>query len=163
MSPRPELERSVAEFRNLNRRRLFGTPPLDVAELERWSELRETLGAAFEGPHATGRDQREHLRLPSHLRVGFENGDELREAFLENISDGGLFIGTQRPLAKGAPLRLRIVADALPPVEVSGRVVWSRETSRPAAPAGMGVEFEAVDDATRELLDCLIAWVARRL
>ncbi|NNL65905.1 MAG: TIGR02266 family protein [Myxococcales bacterium] len=163
MSPRPELERSVAEFRNLNRRRLFGTPPLDVAELERWGELRESLGAAFEGKRATSAEQREHLRLPSHLKVVFENGDELREAFLENISEGGLFIRTQRPLCKGAPLRLRIVADALPPLEVSGRVVWSRELERTDAPAGMGVEFEGVDEAARELLDRLIEWVTRRL
>lgn len=158
-----ELQRALDEFRSLNRRRLFGTPPLEVAELERWGELRERLGEAFAGDGSASREQRESLRLPTHLKVVFETGDELREAFLENISEGGIFIVTARPLVEGTPVRLRIVADGLSVFEAPGRVRWTRARGDEIHRAGMGIEFEQLSDETREQLDSLLAQVVRAL
>lgn len=157
-----ELERAVTEFRGLNRRRLFGVPPLDVAELERWSELREALEATFDGTGASAGSRREHLRMPTHLRVEFHSGRALREALLTNISEGGLFIAIGRPLEVGTPLQLRIHAELLPPLAIAARVVWSR-TDGDDEPPGMGVRFEGVADDVRRHLDRVLQRVAEDL
>lgn len=159
------LENSLAEFRMLNRRRLFGMPPLEVAELERWGELRDALEAEFHGPRTATHGRREHLRMPSHLKVVFRSGADLREAMLSNISEGGIFIATRRPLAEGTPLHLRILADPLPALEVDGRVTWVRELDAEAAGGeiGMGVRFEPVEGAAREHLDRVLDQVAKSL
>ncbi len=156
----PSVELWISEYRNLNRRRLFGAPPLEVGELERWAELRSRLtdhfGEGMDGGAAA--ERREHLRLPTHLKVVFASGDALREAWLENISEGGIFIQTARPLDTGSPLRLVIIAEAGPPLEIAGRVAWVRPSADGAA--GMGVRFEDVDAEQRDALDALLDVVA---
>jgi uncharacterized protein (TIGR02266 family) len=142
----------VNEFVALNRRRLYGAPPLGVAELERWQTLRQTLeqrlGERFEGLLAIV-ERRAHFRFPTHLEVRFASGDELRSACLENISEGGIFVATTRPLPAGTPLRLWIsVPDGR--AEMAGRVAWVRPKDSSAGPAGMGIRFADLSDEQRD-------------
>ncbi len=158
-----QVRQSIHEFRYLNRRRLFGSPPLAVSELERWGELRDLLGAHFGlVGDAEARDQRQHLRIPTHLKVVFESDSELREAVLTNISEGGLFIATERPLDVASPLQLMIDAGACHgTISVRARVVWRRSAASGEA-AGMGLRFEDLDDRQRASVDRLIESVAGR-
>ena len=68
--PDPVYDELVNEFVNLNRRRLFGGPPLVVEELERWQWLRQTLeqhfGGRLRGILETV-ERRAHFRFPTHL------------------------------------------------------------------------------------------------
>ena len=64
----------VAEFMRLNRRRLLGTPPLTLDELQRWGELRADLESHFGGVGELEAEdeRRSDLRLPTHLEIRFE-------------------------------------------------------------------------------------------
>jgi len=142
----------VDEFIHLNRRRVFGAPPLAVPELERWQALRQTLeqrlGDRLQSLLATV-ERRAHFRFATHLEVRFETGDQLRTACLGNISEGGIFVATERPLPAGTALRLSIVVPE-GGVEMAGRVAWVRPSSSPNGAAGMGVRFEELSLEQRE-------------
>ena len=157
--PTPPTDDLVDEFVHLNRRRVFGMPPLAVAELERWQALRQTLeqrlGDRLQSLLATV-ERRAHFRFPTHLEVRFETGDELRSACMGNISEGGIFIATERPLPAGTPLRLFIAAPD-GNVEMAGRVAWARPASSPNGAAGMGVRFEDLSLAQREQIAEVVA------
>ena len=149
----------VSEFIQLNRRRLLGAPPLVVAELERWQCLREALeqrlGDRLQGLLASV-ERRAHFRFPTHLEVRFESCDEGFTARLGNISEGGIFVATERPLAAGAPLRLFIrLPDGT--VETQGRVAWARAETSAHGAAGMGVRFEDLTAEQRERIADLVA------
>jgi uncharacterized protein (TIGR02266 family) len=149
----------VNEFVHLNRRRVFGAPPLAVPELERWQSLRQTLeqrlGDRLQSLLVTV-ERRAHFRFPTHLEVRFASGDELRSAFLGNISDGGIFVATDRPLPAGTPLRLFItVPDGT--AELAGRVAWVRSTKGEGGGAGMGIRFEDLGLELRERIAEVVA------
>jgi uncharacterized protein (TIGR02266 family) len=144
-----DVQQGLAEFAELNRRRLFGSPPLGVAELERWVELRGLLERHFSARRdpGGGEERRAYFRIPTHLRVEFRSDQELRSAFLRNLSEGGLFIATDRPLEPGAKLALAIhPPSGESPVELDGVVAWVRTPpaagSGEAVPPGMGIRFE---------------------
>lgn len=142
---RPGDAKQVREFLALNRRRTHGNPPLGVEELERWLELRLIVDGIINGREGS-RPGRRALRVPTHLkvRIDADGRDELGRA--TDLSEGGIFLATERPLEKGTPIRLKLEGDDGREVEVEGIVAWTRETDPDQAPAGMGVQFECLDD-----------------
>lgn len=71
-------------------------------------------------------------------------GEERIQAQALNLSEKGLFIGTDTVCDVGATLRLclPIGEDEL---DLEGRVAWARRVSRSGAPAGIGIEFTNID------------------
>ena len=146
----------VREFLLLNRRRTRGDPPLALEELERWMELRPLLEQALGArPREAGRGRRRALRVPTHLKVRFacDARDELGSA--RDVSEGGLFLASERPPPPGTPLHL-CLEGAGGRVEVEAVVMWARERSGPDGPAGMGVRFENLDEDQRRAIASLV-------
>ena len=145
-----EVSAALAEFAELNRRRVFGSPPLAVAELERWLELRADLDERFgdrNGKRSREAEQRASRRLSTHLRVELRAGDQPSPADLRDISQGGLFIATRRPLDVGSPIHLVVDGgQALGSVELSGVVAWLRDAGSDEGDPGMGVRLDASRD-----------------
>ena len=156
-SSTPDLPALVAEFVPLNRRRIHGNPPLSVAELERWMELREFLEYQFgsNNPPLAG-SRRRALRVPTHLKVNTSGrGDSVSN--LHDISEDGAFIETSEPLEPGTPLKLEIdPGDGKPPLQVDAVVRWSRDIANMDGPAGVGVEFENVEDEDFAALESIV-------
>ncbi len=142
----------VQEFLPLNRRKVQGNPPLSVLELQRWTELTEQLAYELGNPTPLGSEDRP-LRIPTHLKVRFGEGSgELR-----NLSEGGLFIECERPLAHGTPIELELEpGGGQAPIQLSATVVWSRELPTADGPAGFGVRFEDLEADEYELLMLVI-------
>lgn len=138
--------RELAEFAALNRRRLFGGPSLSLEELERWLALRQRLDRRFASgasPILCAIERRTYFRVPTHLKVRFASGDELRSAWLHDLSPGGLFLATDAALEPGSRLVLRIEPDSeREPIELRGTVAWARPEAEGDRPAGMGVRFD---------------------
>jgi uncharacterized protein (TIGR02266 family) len=155
----------VREFLPLNRRRTRGNPPLRVAEFERWMELRglleQILGFVPPDPAAAVAPLRS-LRVPTHLKVSCLHGSDCDLAQAKNLSEGGLFLATRRPLAPGTPVHLEIQSDA-GSVEVEGTVTWVREAQNPGGEAGMGIRFENVSPETGEQIAGLVEQVLEAL
>lgn len=73
-------------------------------------------------------------------------------ARIGNLSEGGIFVRTSTPLARGTRAVLRFGADGL---EASALVVWSRMEGQ-GGPPGMGLVFGDLPDPVREAIRRLI-------
>jgi uncharacterized protein (TIGR02266 family) len=150
----------VEEFLSLNRRRTGGEPPLTIVELERWMELRWYLERALAGKSPLddrGRPMRRTLRVPTHLKVRFTRGSTIDITSTQEISEGGLFLITRRPLAPGTPLHLEIeTGEPGASIEVEGTVAWVRSAEDENGPAGMGIRFDYPDEEKQAAIGILV-------
>jgi CRP/FNR family cyclic AMP-dependent transcriptional regulator len=95
-------------------------------------------------------------RMPKALSLVFKSKTSLVNAFSGNVSLGGLYIKTPKPLAKGEQFSLKLKLPEDPtPLNTKCEVVWSRsESSDPEQkPVGMGVKFIEISDADRQRLE----------
>jgi type IV pilus assembly protein PilZ len=93
---------------------------------------------------ADGRERRESGRAVVQLPIEYERLNALLSDYTHNISRGGTFIRTDRPLAEGTVLSFTIRAPKLgDPILLRGLVRWKVEAAqaRGDRPAGMGIEF----------------------
>lgn len=85
--------------------------------------------------------------------------DEFIEQYSLDISRGGIFIKTSSPFAPGTLLKFEIrIAEERTVLQGVGRVVWKRDPADAIAsrPAGMGVKFIKIDDASRQVIEDLV-------
>ncbi len=97
------------------------------------------------------RNQRRADRLHHELLVAYRTVDGFITDWAVNISKGGIFINTRKPLAVGTLVRLIIsLPDAAFPFDLTGRVtrVHEYDNSTNLVP-GMGLEFVDVDEDKR--------------
>jgi len=145
----------VQEFLDLNRRRVRDSLHFSPEEQERWTELRWRIEAGMSGSARHGAARRS-LRVPSDLKVECEDSARTELARAHEISEGGVFLVTDRPFAVGTPLRLRLTGDLGETVEVEGAVVWLRRQGSPGGPPGIGIEFSSLDASHREAVAYLV-------
>jgi len=91
-----------------------------------------------------GRERRESGRAAVQLPIEYERLNALLSDYTHNISRGGTFIRTDRPLSVGTVLSFTIRAPQLgDPIVLRGEVRWIVEPAQAHAerPAGMGIEF----------------------
>ena len=89
-----------------------------------------------------GRERRESGRAALELPVEYERLNALLSDYTHNISRGGTFIRTDRPLALGTVLSFTIRAPELgEPIVLRGVVRWVVDAGEARAdrPAGMGI------------------------
>jgi len=113
----------------------------------------------------SGRDRRTHERFAARIAVDVHSdrpsGDHFLFAYIENISEMGLFVCTDDPLPPGTEVTLRFTASENR-VELDGCVMWVnpiREDGDNPNP-GMGVRFDALSADDREHVVELIRAVA---
>lgn len=86
--------------------------------------------------------------------------DEFIEQYSLDISRGGIFIKTSSPFAPGTLLKFEIrIAEDRTVLQGVGRVVWKRDPvdAGNARPAGMGVKFIKLDDASKQVIEDLVS------
>jgi uncharacterized protein (TIGR02266 family) len=106
----------------------------------------------------TRKDRRAKI-VSLNVRYKSATVDEFIDNHSHDVSKGGLFIKTASPFPPGTLLKFEIrIAGDKAVIAGVGRVVWKRETSQagPEAPAGMGVKFIKIDDASRAVIDKLV-------
>jgi uncharacterized protein (TIGR02266 family) len=97
------------------------------------------------------RTERRADRLQHELLVAYRTVDGFITDWAVNISRGGIFINTRKPLAVGTLVRLIVsLPDTAFPFDLSGRVarVNDFDNAENQVP-GMGIEFVDVDDEKR--------------
>jgi uncharacterized protein (TIGR02266 family) len=73
-----------------------------------------------------------------------------------NINEGGLFVETDAPPALGTSVALEFqIPGSDEPIQVMGRVVRVSDGSGKDGP-GMGIEFENLDNQSRDLINDLV-------
>jgi len=100
-------------------------------------------------------ERRTHERFPTRIAVDVHSdrpsGDHFLFAYIENISEMGIFVRTDDPLPPGTEVTLRFTADASR-IELDGCVMWVnpvRDDGDNPNP-GMGVRFESLSADDRE-------------
>lgn len=86
------------------------------------------------------------------LKVEYQRLNTFFSDYTKNISRGGSFIATEKPLAVGTEFVFVLGVPKLEtPLRLNGRVMWvtTAEDASKANPAGMGIEFQYEDDEER--------------
>ena len=104
-------------------------------------------------------EPRQHERYPVDLRVDYSTRDAFLANRVSNLSKGGLFIATDKPLPVQSELDLVLTLkeeDAR--IRARGRVIWNydiRQGTSRVIP-GMGIKFlDLSPDDSRKLVDYL--------
>jgi type IV pilus assembly protein PilZ len=104
-------------------------------------------------------DRRTSQRHAITLRVDYKRMNTFFADYAKNISKGGTFIRTSKPLDVGTEfvfvLSIPGQADQL---QLQGEVMWTVDETRATQdqPAGMGIRFRFVDDAERAQLESFV-------
>lgn len=106
----------------------------------------------------SGSEKREHSRAPIELKVEYKKMNTFFADYTKNISKGGTFIKTDKPLPIGTEFVFRLVVPASQqPFELRGRVMWINQEGQPRQGGieelGMGIKFLYQDDSQRDAFE----------
>ena len=112
------------------------------------------------------KDQRKAPRVPIELRVDYKKMNTFCADYTKNISKGGTFIKTEKPLKQGTEFIFKLVIPLVKEaVELRGRVMWIKrdgEEHHPEEPdPGMGIKFIYDDDSQRREFEGLVERMMR--
>jgi type IV pilus assembly protein PilZ len=98
-------------------------------------------------------------RAAIELNVEYKRLNTFFADYTRNISKGGTFIRTDRPLEQGTEFVFALTIRGLPePLRLRGRVKWIVRPgdATEAEPAGMGIEFMYVSDEERRTTEAIV-------
>ena len=136
----------VIRFKQLDNRRieLGALSPLEEKE---WSALKLDIGRVLfrEKFRAGQAEKRAAIRVPTNLHATFKDKEAFRDAYIKNISGGGVYIETEAPFDLYDKIELLIDIHERPKkqLKVKGRVVWvnSNPSEESEMKRGVGVQF----------------------
>ena len=117
-----------------------------VSIVERFNKMVEKTSAF---------SSRKETRIPKVLSLTFKERRSFIKAYTNNISPGGLFITTKKPLKEGEQFLLKLqLPDITEPIKIKCEVTWTKkqEQSTKDNPAGMGVRFSEMDKKDNQIL-----------
>jgi type IV pilus assembly protein PilZ len=104
-------------------------------------------------------DRRTAPRGPIRLRVDYERMNAFFADYTKNISKGGTFIKTSRPLPVGTRFLFALAVPALSePVTLDGEVTWvlKDEDAEHGKEPGMGIRFVFASEQQRTEFEALV-------
>jgi type IV pilus assembly protein PilZ len=104
-------------------------------------------------------DRRTSQRAAIVLNVEYKRVNTFFADYTRNISKGGTFIKTDRPLQIGTEFVFALTIRTVPePLKLRGRVRWvvTTEQATPDQPAGMGIEFLYATDEERRTTEAIV-------
>jgi type IV pilus assembly protein PilZ len=112
----------------------------------------------------TDQDRRREGRAPIELKVEYKRLNTFFYDYTKNISKGGTFIKTERPLDIGTIFLFKLVVPARDePIALRGEVRWVVKEGAPRPPdvsadhePGMGIRFVYDDDQHRQRLEQVV-------
>lgn len=106
-----------------------------------------------------GDERRREDRAPIELKVSYKRVNSFFADYTKNISRGGTFIATARPLAMGTEFVFALEVPGLDGVlRLNGKVIWTTaaEDATKANPAGMGIEFQYKSEQERRATEAVV-------
>jgi type IV pilus assembly protein PilZ len=98
-------------------------------------------------------------RAAIELNVEYKRLNTFFADYTRNISKGGTFIRTDRPLKVETEFVFALTVTGLQePMRLRGRVKWTvmPADATPESPAGMGIEFQYTDDNERRETEAIV-------
>ncbi|HID98014.1 MAG TPA: TIGR02266 family protein [Thermodesulfobacteriaceae bacterium] len=99
-------------------------------------------------------------RAPAVIQVDYRTVDRFFTDFAENLSTGGLFIATPRPLEPGTTLILEfLLPECHHPIRVKAEVMWNTSKLRrmKGQRRGMGLKFANLSQRDRKKIDVIVS------
>src|SRR5579883_2199294 len=105
-------------------------------------------------PVSSGIERRAYERAPIELKVEYRKLNTFFADYTRNISKGGLFIATSRPLPIGTKFLFKMAIPKIEePLQLLGEVKW---VGKEGENAGMGIEFLYDNDEQKEMVHALV-------
>jgi uncharacterized protein (TIGR02266 family) len=103
-------------------------------------------------------NKRRAARLHHEIPVAYKSVGSFLSDWATNISHGGLFINSRKPLPVGTAVKILIqLPGASFPCELAGRVTRVAEFDNHAnVMPGMGIEFTGLDDRVRKEIGAFV-------
>ncbi len=101
-------------------------------------------------------NRRQHTRAPIELRVEYKRLNSFFADYTRNISRGGTFVATERPLPIGTEFLFKLTIPKLnKPLELKGKVHWIVNPSdvEEGQDPGMGIGFVYDNEAERQSVE----------
>jgi type IV pilus assembly protein PilZ len=101
-------------------------------------------------------DRREVTRLPVELRVEYRRLNSFFADYTKNISKGGTFIRTSKPLDVGTEFVFVLSLPTLnEQLQLNGEVMWVVTDAEATSeqPSGMGIKFRFNDEDERAMVN----------
>ena len=97
-------------------------------------------------------------RAPITLRVDYKRLNTFFADYTKNISKGGTFIRTTKPLEIGTEFQFVLALPESVQLELKGVVKWvvTEAAATTEAPAGMGIQFVFADEAQRTAVETVV-------
>lgn len=114
---------------------------------------------------STTTERREGPRAPIELKVEYERLNSFFADYTRNISRGGTFVRTDRPLDVGTEFVFKLGIPTLPqPLVLAGKVQWivRENEATPEQEAGMGISFIFESDAERVHIEDTVEQLMQR-
>ena len=145
-----DLGRIFREYARLEKKRAAGE--LSPNDLARWMACKTVIAEKSGCP-----------RVPTRLGISFSSVGEVRQCLMTDLSTGGLFIRTDRPVDLGTRLELNIrIGDKNSVVKLQAEVVTHNIGPNFATnQRGMGLRFLDMDEATKKQIEELYERSAR--
>ncbi len=97
-------------------------------------------------------------RVAAPLEVRFRTAGQFLVSYCLNLSRGGLFVTTERPLPVGALVTLDFHVPGLPErKQLEARVRWVRAAEDESGPPGMGLQIERIDEVLGDHIDRIVS------
>lgn len=129
-------------------KRFFGMVPASADEAE---EMRQAIEAERLASVEREREKRIHKRVNMQVAVSGVGEDNFFLGFSEDISEGGVFVSTLCPPARGEIIDLSIAVSGEQALTIKGEVRWHRSNQR-GEPTGCGVCFLPMSPEQSRLL-----------
>lgn len=105
---------------------------------------------------SSGIERRQFRRVPVSLVINYETLDQFFEDYALNISLGGVFIRSKKPLDIGTRLKIKFNLPELNDmIETTG--VVAHVVNQDDGDCGMGIRFDDLDGRSKQLIDHLMA------
>ena len=101
-------------------------------------------------------DKRKEERIKKSIRSEVKSEEALTFSSVVDLSKGGIFISTPEPLNSGTNVELSIMLPGAGEVTIQGVVKWIRPDENESGRAGMGIEFQNINDDLKKKLGDLI-------
>jgi len=103
-------------------------------------------------------EKRDAPRTFIKIKINIEGEGAYLYDYSHDMSEGGIFIATGKPLSVGEKIKLKfILPELLEEIEADGEVTWVNPPGSVDPPAGMGIKFVDVSDEEKAHIQDVIA------
>ncbi len=113
-------------------------------------------------------DRRGNSRHMIQLKVEYNRLNTFFQDYTCNISQGGMFIKTEKQLPVGSSFELKLIVPELPkPLELKCEVRWVVKSgdvmdNAPSQSPGMGIRFVYDSDDDRRQIEIMVEWLMKK-